>query len=198
MNALERTVEYFSRLPGIGKKSATRIAHYLLKGDSGFARGLAHSISELKERIRPCRECGTLTELEVCEYCTDSSRDKTVICVVEEPQDVSVIEATKEFRGLYHVLHGVISPMDGIGPEELGLNRLFDRAVSLGTTEVVVATNPTVEGDTTALYLARELESRGIRTTRLALGLPVGGDLEYADRLTLARSFRGRTPLTEF
>jgi recombination protein RecR len=198
MNALERTVEYFSRLPGIGKKSATRIAYHLLKTESGFAQGLAKAITELKERIRPCRECGVLTEQEVCSFCTDSTRDRTVICVVEEPQDVSVIEETREFRGLYHVLHGVISPMDGIGPEELGLNRLFDRVRDLGVAEVVVATNPTVEGDTTALYLARELQSRGVKTTRLALGLPVGGDLEYADRLTLARSFRGRTPLNEF
>ncbi|MFP4430326.1 MAG: recombination mediator RecR [Spirochaetota bacterium] len=198
MNALERTVEYFSRLPGIGKKSATRIAYHLLKTESGFAQGLAKAITELKERIRPCRECGVLTEQEVCSFCTDTTRDRTVICVVEEPQDVSVIEETREFRGLYHVLHGVISPMDGIGPEELGLNRLFDRVRELGVAEVVVATNPTVEGDTTALYLARELQSRDVRTTRLALGLPVGGDLEYADRLTLARSFRGRTPLNEF
>lgn len=198
MNALERTVEYLSRLPGIGKKSATRIAYHLLKSESGFAQGLAKAIIELKERIRPCRECGVLTEQEVCSFCTDTTRDRTVICVVEEPQDVSVIEETREFRGLYHVLHGVISPMDGIGPEELGLNRLFDRVRDLGVTEVVVATNPTVEGDTTALYLARELQSKDVRTTRLALGLPVGGDLEYADRLTLARSFRGRTPLNEF
>ncbi len=198
MNALERTVEYFSRLPGIGKKSATRIAYHLLKTESGFAQGLAQAITELKERIRPCRECGLLTEQEVCSFCTDTTRDRTVICVVEEPQDVSVIEETREFRGLYHVLHGVISPMDGIGPEELGLNRLFDRVRELGVAEVVVATNPTVEGDTTALYLARELQSRDVKTTRLALGLPVGGDLEYADRLTLARSFRGRTPLNEF
>jgi recombination protein RecR len=198
MNALERTVEYLSRLPGIGKKSATRIAYHLLKTESGFAQGLARAITELKERIRPCRECGVLTEQEVCSFCTDSTRDRTVICVVEEPQDVAVIEETREFRGLYHVLHGVISPMDGIGPEELGLSRLFSRVRDLGVTEVVVATNPTVEGDTTALYLARELQSRDVRTTRLALGLPVGGDLEYADRLTLARSFRGRTPLNEF
>lgn len=198
MNALERTVEYFSRLPGIGKKSATRIAYHLLKTESGFAQGLARAITELKERIRPCRECGVLTEQEVCSFCTDTTRDRTVICVVEEPQDVSVIEETREFRGLYHVLHGVISPMDGVGPEELGLNRLFDRVREVGVAEVVVATNPTVEGDTTALYLARELQTRGVKTTRLALGLPVGGDLEYADRLTLARSFRGRTPLNEF
>ena len=198
MNALERTVEYFSRLPGIGKKSATRIAYHLLKADNGFSEGLAKSVVELKERIRPCRECGALTERELCNFCTDGSRETGVLCIVEEPQDVSVIEATREFRGLYHVLHGVISPMDGIGPEELELGRLFDRVERLGITEVIVATNPTVEGDTTALYLAREFHDRGVKTTRLALGLPVGGDLEYADRLTLARSFRGRTPLTEF
>jgi recombination protein RecR len=198
MDSLERSVEYLSRLPGIGKKSATRIAYHLLKSEAGFAQGLARAITELKERIRPCRECGVLTEQEVCTYCTDTTRDRTVICVVEEPQDVGVIEETREYRGLYHVLHGVISPIDGVGPDELGLGKLFARVRTLEAKEVVVATNPTVEGDTTALYLARELHSQGVATTRLALGLPVGGDLEYADRLTLARSFRGRTPLTEF
>lgn len=198
MDSLERSVEYLSRLPGIGKKSATRIAYHLLKSEAGFAQGLARAITELKERIRPCRECGVLTEQEVCSYCTDTTRDRALICVVEEPQDVGVIEETREYRGLYHVLHGVISPIDGIGPDELGLGKLFARVRTLGVKEVVVATNPTVEGDTTALYLARELHSQGVATTRLALGLPVGGDLEYADRLTLARSFRGRTPLTEF
>ncbi|MBP3417416.1 MAG: recombination protein RecR [Spirochaetaceae bacterium] len=195
MNALEELAESFSRLPGIGKKSATRIASHLLKADSMFLQRFAHQLTTLQEKIRPCSICGAYTEVEPCEICSNPAREQNVICVVEQPQDVQTIEASREYHGLFHVLGGVISPLDGIGPENLSFGRLLERIKSGTVTEVIVATNPTVEGDTTALYLQRLLEDCNLTLTRLASGLPVGGDLEYADRLTLARSFRGRTAL---
>ncbi len=195
MNALDQLIANLSRLPGVGKKSATRIAYYVLRSDAGFARGLADSISILKERIHPCSNCGNYTESDPCDVCSDSGRDRAVICVVEQPQDVAVLEATREYRGLYHVLMGVISPIEGIGPSDLTIAKLRGRVQEGHVEELILATNPTVEGDTTALYLVKLFEGTGVRTTRLALGLPVGGDLEYADRLTIARSLRGRTPL---
>lgn len=195
MNALEELAESFSRLPGIGKKSATRIATHLLKADSIFLQRFAHQLTTLQERIKPCSICGAYTEVEPCEICSNPARERNVICVVEQPQDVKTIEASREYHGLFHVLGGVISPLDGIGPENLSFGKLLERIHSGSITEVIIATNPTVEGDTTALYLQRLLEDCPITLTRLASGLPVGGDLEYADRLTLARSFRGRTSL---
>jgi recombination protein RecR len=193
-DTLHHLIRQLSRLPGIGSKSAARIAYYLLQSDPGYADSLADDIRNLQHRIRRCSSCGAYTEADPCDICTDPARDRNVICVVEQPQDVSVLEATGAFRGLYHVLGGVIAPIDGVGPEDLSVAELLERATSVA--EVIVATNPTVEGDTTALYVARLLEERGIQVSRLALGLPVGGDLEYADRLTIERSLRGRTRLS--
>lgn len=193
MSALDALISQISRLPGIGKKSATRIAYYLLESDPSVAERLAESIGTIHENITVCEECGRYTEHQPCDVCSDSGRDRSTICVVERAQDAEVIEASGEFGGLYHVLGGVLSPIDGIGPGELRIHDLFERIERLGVTEVILATNPSVEGDTTALYLVKMLQERGIGCSRLALGLPVGGDLEYADRLTLARSLRGRT-----
>ena len=193
MSALDALISHISRLPGIGKKSATRIAYYLLEHDREIATRLAESIATLHDRVELCTECGRYTEQQPCDVCSDPSRDYRTICVVERAQDAEVIEQSGEFSGLYHVLGGVLSPIDGIGPGELRVSELFDRVGRLGATEVILATNPSVEGDTTALYLVKMLQERGISCSRLALGLPVGGDLEYADRLTLARSLRGRT-----
>lgn len=192
MNALDDVIEVFSRLPGIGKKSASRIAYHLLKSDYSVCERLARDILSLQQKIHECRVCGSYTEDEECRICSDSSRDHSLICVVEEPQDVQTIESVREFNGVFHVLGGVIAPLEGIGPDQLRLSSLFSRISAGGVSEVIIATNPTVEGDTTALYIQRALKPFGVTVTRLAFGLPVGGDLEYADRLTLTRSFRGR------
>lgn len=193
MNALEELADSFSRLPGIGKKSAMRISYHLLKTDSAFLHQFARELTTLHERIKQCSICGSYTENDPCNICTDTLRDKSLICVVEQPQDVQTIESSREFRGLFHVLGGVIAPLDGIGPDQLTIGKLFERVREENISEVIIATNPTVEGDTTALYLQRILAPTGVTVTRLASGLPVGGDLEYADKLTLARSFRGRS-----
>jgi recombination protein RecR len=195
MTVLDRLITQFSRLPGIGRKSASRIVYHLLTADPAFAARLAEDIGTLHDRIRRCSVCGAFTETEVCEICSDPGRDRSVMCVLEQPQDIAVIESSGEYRGMYHVLFGVISPLDGIGPEQLNLGGLPARLSREETQELILATNPTVDGDATALYLKRLFEPSGIRITRLALGLPVGGDLEYADRLTVARSLRGRMPL---
>jgi len=195
VKALEELVGILARLPGIGRKSAARIAFHILKSDDQYASLLAERIGALKDRVRFCSTCGSYTEEDPCPVCSSPVRDKTVICVVEQAQDVMTIEASREYRGVYHVLGALLSPLDGIGPEALKLDRLLDRVRDQCVSEVVIATNPTVEGDTTALYLKKVLEGSGARVTRLATGIPVGGDLEYADRLTLARSFRGRVPL---
>lgn len=194
MNAIDELTESFSRLPGIGKKSAGRLVNYILKADTTYVKNFACQLSTLQEKIKPCSICGTWTEQDPCPVCTDPLRDRTTICVVEQPQDVSTIESSHEFTGLFHVLGGVISPLDGIGPDQLNIKSLLSRIADGSVKEIIIATNPTVEGDTTALYLQRIISSAaGIKVTRLASGLPVGGDLEYADKLTLARSFRGRT-----
>lgn len=195
MKALEELVGLLTRLPGIGKKSAQRVAWHLLKTDQPFADALAESIRGIRESIVFCGICGSWAEEDPCPVCSSPLRDRSVICAVEQPQDVMTIEASHEYRGLYHVLGGVISPLDGVGPEDIRLDSLVSRARDGGVVEVVIATNPTVEGDTTALYIKRVLEPLGVQVTRLATGIPVGGDLEYADRLTLARSFRGRVKL---
>lgn len=191
-DAIGRLVKLLSRLPGIGPKSATRLAYHILQSDVAFAARLGEEIQTIQSRVRRCSVCGAYTEADPCSVCSDQMRDRTQMCVVEQPQDVAVLETSSAFRGLYHVLGGVISPLDGVGPDDLSIARLVQRC-SEGVGEVIVATNPTVEGDTTALYLAKMLEERGLSVSRLALGLPVGGDIEYADRLTLERSFRGRT-----
>lgn len=195
MNALDELTESFSRLPGIGKKSAGRMANFLLRADPSFVERFAGQIASLQQRIRPCSVCGSWTERDPCPICTDMTRDRTLLCVVEQPQDVTTIDSSSEYHGLFHVLGGVISPLDGIGPDQLRIGELVSRVRDGHIQEVILATNPTVEGDTTALYIQRVLQDCGCAVTRLASGLPVGGDLEYIDKLTLARSFRGRTKI---
>ncbi len=192
MNALERLVENLSRLPGLGRKSASRIAYFLLKTDETLVRALADDLGRLRQTIRACSVCGAYTDVDPCGICSDSQRDRTSICVVEEPRDVLTIESIHEHRGLYHVLMGAISPIDGIGPDSLRIAGLLERVRGGGIEEVILATNPTVEGETTALYLGKTLKELGVKVSRIAFGLPVGGDLEFADRQTLARSFKGR------
>lgn len=200
MNAIEDLAALLARLPGIGRKSALRVTYHLLKAEPAYAAALAGRIATLKDAVRFCSICGAYTEADPCPVCQGPERERRLVCVVEQPQDVLTIEASHEYRGLYHVLGGLLSPLDGIGPDRLRIAPLVERiregaGHGNGIAEVVIATNPTVEGDTTALYLKKILEREGVAVTRLATGIPVGGDLEYADRLTLARSFRGRTPL---
>ncbi|MFQ5471288.1 MAG: recombination mediator RecR [Dehalococcoidia bacterium] len=189
---LARLVEEFYKLPGIGPKSAQRLAYYLLRMPPADAQALAAAIVEVKERITLCSACQNVTEADPCRVCSDVSRDRTVICVVEEPLDILAIDRTQAYRGLYHVMHGTISPMDGIGPEDLKIRELLERFRSDGIREVILATNPNLEGEATAMYLTRLIAPLGIKVTRLARGLPVGGDLEYADDVTLARALEGR------
>ncbi len=198
MTALDELTNSFSRLPGIGKKSAARLAHHLLKVDQRFLEQFAHELVTLHQRIKICSECGSYTEIDPCSICSNPLRERNLICVVEQAQDVETIEASHEYSGLFHVLGGVIAPLEGVGPDQLSIAKLIKRVGEGSVTEVIIATNPTVEGDTTALYVQRLLSSSygdSVTITRLASGLPVGGDLEYADKLTLARSFRGRTAL---
>ena len=192
MNALDQLAESFSRLPGIGKKSAMRISNHLLKADQVFLENFAKQLVELHSRIHQCSECGSYTETDPCQICSNPLRERNLLCVVEQPQDVQTIENSGEFRGLFHVLGALISPLEGIGPDQLPIGKLIDRIKKENVTEVIIATNPTVEGDTTELYIQQILIQTGVKVSRLASGLPVGGDLEYADKLTLARSFRGR------
>ena len=197
MTALERLIETLAKMPGLGRKSASRLAYYLLKTDASFVQGLARDLVQLKERVKNCPVCGNYTEEVPCRICSDRERDRSMLCVVEEPKDLLSIELTRQYRGLYHVLMGVISPIDGVGPANLRIESLLARVREGGIREVIVATNPTVEGDTTAVYLSGLLKSLPVMVTRLALGLPVGGDLEYADRLTLARALEGRRRLEQ-
>ena len=193
--ALQRLLDELGRLPGIGPKSAQRIAYHLLEADAEEARRLARAILELKEQVHFCPVCFSYATGDTCDVCADPSRDRTCICVVSEPRDVAAIERTGSYHGLYHVLGGVISPMDKIGPEQLHVRELLKRLASGEVTEVIVATNPDVEGETTATYLARVIRPLGVRVTRLASGLPVGGDLEYADEVTLGRAIEARREL---
>jgi len=189
---VERLITELSKLPSIGPKSAQRIAFHIVRGRPDDARALADALREVKERIRPCRRCFNLTEGEECEICTDLRRDASVICAVEDPYDIGPIERTGEYRGLYHVLGGALSPLDGIEPEDLRIAELVERVEKEGTKEIVIATNPNTTGEATALFIAQELEDTPARVTALASGLPVGGDLEYADEVTLGRAFVGR------
>lgn len=189
---IQRLLEELERLPGVGPKSAQRIAYWLLTIDSSDADRLASAISDVKRQIHFCPRCFNFAEREFCEVCSDPERDAAMICVVEEPRDLAAVERTHEFKGLYHVLHGAISPIDGIGPDQLRVRELIERLADGTVTEVVVATNPNVEGETTALYLARLIKPLGVRVTRIASGLPVGGDLEYADEVTLGRALEAR------
>ena len=193
--AIQRLIDAFAKLPGIGPKGAQRIAFYMLSAPEDEARDLAEAIEEVKAKIRFCRECGNVAEAELCRMCGDSRRDRSAICVVEEPKDVSAIERTREFRGLYHVLGGAISPIAGIGPDELRIAPLLQRLADGTVQEVILATNPNLEGEATAAYLSRLMHTLEITVTRLASGLPVGGDLEYADEVTLGRAFEGRRTL---
>ncbi len=190
--AVQDLIDELGRLPGVGPKSAQRIAYYLLRSAPEDANRLARAITEAKTRITWCRRCYNFAEGELCSYCRDERRDPTLLCVVEEPRDIVAIERTHEFGGRYHVLQGAISPMDGIGPEQLRITELVRRVGEEGVREVILATNPNTEGEATALYLTRQLKPLGLRVTRPASGLPVGGDLEYADEVTLGRALEGR------
>jgi recombination protein RecR len=189
---VQNLIDELGRLPGIGPKSAQRIAFYLLKAAPEDANRLARSITEAKARVSWCRRCFNLAEGELCIYCRDERRDPTLLCVVEEPRDIVAVERTHEFNGLYHVLQGAISPIEGIGPEQLRVKELVRRVGDEEVKEVILATNPNIEGEATAMYLAKLLKPLGLRVTRLASGLPVGGDLEYADEVTLGRALEGR------
>ena len=189
--AVDNLVAQLTRLPGVGQRTAQRLAFHILRSSTEEALALAESIEEVKERVRFCRECGNLTEDEVCAICLDARRDHSLICVVEQPVDLISVERTAEVRGLYHVLGGALSPIDGVEPADLRIDELIQRVERNGVEEVVVATNPNMTGEATAAYLADRLRGR-VRVTRLASGLPVGGDLEYADEVTLGRALTGR------
>ena len=193
---VQALIDELGRLPGIGPKSAQRIAFHLLKLPADDAARLARAITEAKARVRFCTRCWNVAEEEECGICRDDQRDARLVCVVEEARDIVAIERTGEFRGRYHVLLGAISPIDGVGPEQLKVRELLTRLEPEGVEEVILCTNPNVEGEATALYLARLLKPLGVRVTRLASGLPVGGDLEYADELTLGRALEGRRDVT--
>jgi len=190
-----RLVEELVRLPGIGPKSASRLAYYLLRAPEEEAVALAEAILEMRRRIRLCSRCFNITEIDPCALCDDESRDRSRICVVEEPLDVIALERTGRYHGLYHVLHGALSPVEGIGPEDLRIRELVTRVRLQPVEEIILATNPNLEGDATAMYLAQQLIPLGVRVTRLAHGLPIGGDLEYADEITLSRALEGRREL---
>ncbi len=192
---LTKLIEHFERLPGIGRKSAQRLAFHVLNMPLERAQDFAASILEAREKIHKCTICQNLTDGELCPICRDESRDRSIICVVENSQDVLAFERTKEYKGLYHVLHGLISPMDGVGPEQLHIKELLLRVADSEVQEIVMATNPTVEGETTAMYLARLIKPLGIKVSRLAYGIPVGGNLEYADETTLYRALQGRNEI---
>lgn len=189
---VQRLIDELARLPGVGRKSAQRLAFHLLNTEEADARRLAQSIIDLREQVRLCSRCFNVTADEECAICRDLRRDPTILCVVERAQDIVVIEKTAEFRGRYHVLGGHLSPIDGIGPDQLTLAELERRIPTEGVKELIVATNPTLEGDTTAMWIARKVKDLGVTVTRLASGLPVGGDLDYADEMTLGRALKGR------
>jgi recombination protein RecR len=185
-------IDELGRLPGVGPKSAQRIAFHLLAADPADVRRLVHTLTEVKDKVRFCKTCGNVAEAEECRICRDPRRDRSIICVVEESKDVVAVEKTREFRGRYHVLGGAISPIEGIGPDDLRVRELMTRLADDEVTELILATDPNLEGEATATYLARLVKPMGLRVTRLASGLPVGGDLEYADEVTLGRAFEGR------
>lgn len=191
MESLDNLINSFSSLPSIGKKSATRLAYFILKSESQISEKLANDLLTIKKRVKNCVICGTYTESDICDICSSLNREK-VICVVEQSQDVYMIESTGEYRGFFHVLNGVLSPLNGVGPRELKLDKLIERVKKDGFEEVIIATNPTLEGDTTALYILKLLEDLNIKVSRIASGMPVGGDMEYIDKQTLSRSLKGR------
>ena len=192
---LAALINEMSKLPGIGSKTAQRLAFHILSLDDKEAERLAHAILTAKKEMRYCSVCGNLTDTDPCGICSDESRDRSVICVVESPKDVMAMERIREFNGLYHVLHGVISPMDGVGPEDINLMSLLKRLQAEDVDELIIATNPNIEGEATAMYIARLIKPTGIKVTRIAHGIPVGGDLEYADEVTLLKAVEGRREL---
>lgn len=190
--SVQRLIDEFSRLPGIGPKSASRLAYYLLRVEAEQSESLAQALTDIKAKTQFCSTCFNITEDDPCPVCTNENRSGAVICVVEEPLDVLAIERTRAFKGLYHVLHGVISPVNDVGPDDLRIRELLGRVQNSAVKEVIMATNPTLEGEATAMYMQTQLEPLGVHITRLARGLPVGGDLEYADETTLARALEAR------
>ncbi|MBY0491249.1 MAG: recombination mediator RecR [Gemmatimonadaceae bacterium] len=192
MSAIDDLTSELARLPGIGRKTALRLTYHLLRQPAGQSRRLAEALVQLTERVRPCDRCHNLTEAPLCALCADPRRDAAIICVVEEASDIASIERAGEYRGLYHVLGGRLSPLDGVGPDDLTIGGLLSRIGPEGVQEVILATNPSLEGEATALYVQRQLVSHGVRVTRIARGLPVGGDLEYADGVTIAQALAAR------
>lgn len=192
---LTELIAQFERLPGIGRKTAQRLAYSILEQPPERAEKFAEALVNARRKIHFCKVCQALTDMDTCAICADTERDHSVICVVAEPKDVMAFERTREYNGTYHVLHGVISPLDGIGPEQLRIKELMARLSDSGVTEIIMATNPTVEGEATASYLSRMIKPLGIKVTRLAYGIPLGGDLEYADEYTLARALEGRNEI---
>ena len=190
--SLFKLIEELRKLPGVGRKTAERLAFYILKSQRHEADALVKAILELKEKVRLCSVCSSITEVDPCNICSDMNREKNMLCVVEEPHDVFAIEKTREFKGSYHVLMGVLSPLDGVGPSDLKIEELLNRVRENGISEVILATNPNLEGEATAMYIAKVLKPFGMKVTRIARGLPVGGDLEYADEVTLTKSIEGR------
>lgn len=190
-----RLIDEFSKLPGIGRKSAQRLAFHVLHMGESEVASLANAIVEAKSKTQYCSECGNITDVDPCMLCGNERRDRSIICVVEDPRDVIAMERTKEFPGLYHVLHGVISPMEGIGPEDIKLKELLIRLQNNDIVEIIIATNPTIEGEATAMYISKLVKPSGIKVTRIAHGIPVGGDLEYADEVTLSKALEGRREL---
>ena len=194
--ALQKLIDELGKLPGVGPKSAQRIAFHLIKLPEQDALSLANAIQEAKQKVRFCEKCFNMSDEAICEICSDTQRDSSLVCVVEEPRDIIALERTREYKGLYHVLQGVINPIDGIGPEQLKIRELLERLKGHTLQEVILCTNPNIEGEATAMYLAKLIEPLGIQVSRIASGLPVGGDLEYADELTLGRALEGRRKIT--
>ncbi len=190
--ALQKLIDELGKLPGVGPKSAQRIAFHLIKIPEQEALSLADAIQQAKQKVRFCETCFNMSDEAICEICSDSQRDSSLVCVVEEPRDIVALERTREYNGLYHVLQGAINPIDGIGPEQLKIRELLERLKGNTVVEVILCTNPNIEGEATAMYLAKLIEPLGIQVSRIASGLPVGGDLEYADELTLGRALEGR------
>jgi recombination protein RecR len=192
---LDKLIDCFAALPGVGRKSASRFAYHILDIPEEQAMEFSQAIAEARQNVHQCPICHNLTDTEECSICSDANRDRSMICVVESPRDVSSIEKTREYKGLYHVLHGLISPLDGIGPEQLFIKQLITRAADDSVKEVIMATNPTVEGESTAMYISKLIKPLGVRVTRLATGVPVGGNLEYADEMTLFKALEGRSEI---